>query len=149
VAEVPHFVVDASVAVKWHLEDEPNVPEALTVLDDYQNGQINLLAPEQIRYEVPAAIRTAVLRSRKSPAEGREQVDAFLSLPLRTVRSSSLILRAYDLSLAFNCSLYDGLYVALAEVSRCPLIFADAALRAKLLSRFQWALWIEDYGTSG
>ena len=71
------LVVDASVVVKWHLRDEEFVDLALRVLQDYQDGRIDLLAPDHVRYEVPNAIRVAVSRSRLSFVEGTGAVNDF------------------------------------------------------------------------
>ncbi len=43
-AEVPRYVLDASVAVKWHLDDEDHAEQALAVLADYESGRISLAA---------------------------------------------------------------------------------------------------------
>ena len=143
--EHPFLVVDTSVALKWHLEDEDHVPEALAVLEDYRHGRISLLAPDNIRYEFAGAIRKAVSRRRISTENGRLAIDAFLGLELRTVRSSSLIVIAYATAITYKCSLYDGLYVALAELAQSPLVYADRRLRNTLGDRFRLGVWIADY----
>lgn len=144
-AEVPRYVVDASTAAKWHLEDEDHTKEALAVLTDYQSGKISLIAPDNIRYEFAGTIRKALSRNRLGAEEGRGAIEDFLALRLRTVRSESLILLGYDLASRYGCSFYDGLYLALAETARCPLILADERLRNNLKNRFPWILWLGDY----
>jgi predicted nucleic acid-binding protein len=49
-----------------------------------------------------------------------------------------------DLS-RYDCSYYDGLYLALAEAARCPFVYADQRLRNTLAGRCPRAMWIEDY----
>jgi predicted nucleic acid-binding protein len=71
VPEAPRYVVDASTEVKWYREDEPQAQESLVFLTDYHRGKVSLLAPDQIRYEVPAAMRRAVIRNRLSREDGR------------------------------------------------------------------------------
>ena len=145
--ETPFFVVDTSVALKWHLEDEDQVPEALAVLEDYRRGRISLLAPDNIRYEFAGAIRKAVSRRRISSEDGRLAIDAFLGLELRMVRSNSLIVMAYATAAAYGCSLYDGLYVTLAQLAQSPLVYADSRLRNTLGDRFPLGVWISDYSS--
>lgn len=145
--ETPFFVVDASVVLKWQLEDEDHVPESLAVLEDYRHGRISLLVPDNIRYEVAGAIRTAVSRGRISTENGRLAIEAFLGLELRTIRSSSLIVLAYATATAYHRSLYDGLYVALAQLARSPLVYADRRLRNALHDRFPLGVWIGDYAS--
>ena len=55
------LVVDASVAVKWHLGDEEHADQAVQLLQRFAQGDVELLAPTQIRYEVPSAITAATL----------------------------------------------------------------------------------------
>lgn len=108
-----------------------------------------LIAPGQIRYEVPSAIRNAVRAGRKTPASGRRAIADFLALSIPTVDDADLIEAGYDQALRFHGSLYDGLYVALADVLACPLIHADRRLRNELGATFPLALWLTDYAPNG
>src|SRR5438874_11637172 len=92
------LVVDASVVVKWHLRDEEFVDLALRVLQDYQDGRIDLLAPDHVRYEVPNAIRVAVSRSRLSFVEGTGAVNDFLNWRIPTINDERLIRRSWELT---------------------------------------------------
>ena len=148
-SSLPLSVVDASVAVKWYLRDELDIEAADRVLDDFREGRAALVAPNQIRYEVPSAIRNAIRTGRQTPSRGRLAVVGFLALRIPTVDDDSLIEAAYDLALRFGCSLYDGLYLALAECIGCPLIYADQHLRNALGTRFPRALWLGDYASHG
>ena len=143
--ERPRFVVDASVAVKWHLDDEGQAEQALALLAEYREGRVDLTAPDQIRYEVANAIRVATRTRRLGFREGRTAIGLFLSWGIPTASADDLILAAYDLAEQLSCSLYDVLYVALAQAANCPLIYADRALRRLLEGRFPLALWIGDY----
>jgi predicted nucleic acid-binding protein len=146
--EVPEYVLDASIAVKWHLHDEEFVAEARIVLADFREGRIRLLAPDHIRYEVASAIRQAVRRGRLQREVGAVAIDQFLAWNVTTIGSSDLIRSAYDQALRHGCSLYDGLYLALAEAARCPLLYADERLRHNLTHRFPYALWIGEYSVN-
>ena len=144
-ADRPCLVVDASVAVKWHLSDEEFAEVAVAVLADFREDRVNLLAPDHIRYEVANAIRVAARRGRLTPRQGREALEQFLSWGLWTVATDQLFLAAYDTSERLGCALYDGLYLALAESADCPLIYADRVLRNHIRDQFPLALWIGDY----
>jgi predicted nucleic acid-binding protein len=93
------LVVDASVAVKWHLEGEDDNEQATLLLTRFSQGSILLVAPEQIRFEVPSAITAATLgkQPRLSQEEGKAAIDEFLALGLKTVGSDAVILAAYPL----------------------------------------------------
>lgn len=115
------YVVDASVAVKWHLRDEADLEHADALLTDFREGRIQLIAPEQIRYEVPSAIRNSLRTGRLTPSEARTAIADFLAWRFPTVRTDVLVLAGYDWALRIGCSLYDGLYVGLAQMAGCPL----------------------------
>lgn len=141
----PRFVVDASVAVKWLLSDEQYGDQALALLAEYREGRVDLSAPDLIRYEVASAIRVATRTQRVDFQIGRRAITLFLSLGIPTITTEKLILSAYDVSGRFGCSLYDGLYLALAKAQKCPLIHADRALRNLLAEDTPLAMWIGDY----
>lgn len=141
----PLYVIDASVAVKWHLRDEHDVHAADLILDDFQEGRTDILAPGQLRYELPSAVRNALRTNRLTAEQGKLAISAFFALRIPTVDDDALIQAAYDQALRFGCSLYDGLYLALADSVGCPFVYADRRLRNALGSAFPRALWVEDY----
>lgn len=145
VAEIPEYVLDASVAVKWHLRDEEHAALALQILRDFREGRVGLLAPDHICYEVASAVQVAVLRDRITVEEGRSSLADFYGWGIPTVRGESLIFFAYDQALKLHCSFYDALYLALAQSANAPLISADEKLRHTIGQDFPLALWIEDY----
>jgi predicted nucleic acid-binding protein len=142
--EARRFVVDASVVVKWHLHDEDFVQPALALLRNFEVGTLDLVAPLHVEYEVSSAIRNAVRTRRISPTQGRAAIENLFALDLPTVHHANLILAGYDEALRFGCSVYDGLYLALAEAARCAFVYADQRLRNTLAGRFPLAVWIED-----
>jgi len=62
-----------------------------------------------------------------------------------TIGDDELILSAYDDATRIGCSLYDGLYLALADAAEGSLIYADGRLRNALAGRFARALWLGGY----
>ena len=144
-AALPRYVVDASVAVKWYLRDEDSLDAADSLLADFRDDRGQLLAPEQIRYEVPSAFRNALRTNRLTLEQARRAIRGFLAWPIITVRDDRMILAACDLSVRFGCSFYDGLYLALAESTHYPLIHADLRLRNSLGTQFPLANWLADY----
>jgi len=144
-SSVPRCVVDASVATKWHLRDEDDVASADALLTEFEYGRIELIAPLQIRYEVPNAIRVALRTGRLTVDQARTAIDQFLGLNLTFIDENALIQAAFDLSVTVGCSLYDGLYLALAEEIGCPFVYADRRLFNVLGGRFRLAVWINDF----
>ena len=78
-SNLPRYVIDASVATKWLLRDEPNTDLADLLLEDSREGRIDLLAPTQLRFEVASAVRNAVRARRLTAADGRGAIADFLA----------------------------------------------------------------------
>lgn len=147
--EVARYVLDASVAAKWHLRDETFVSEAQQVLDDFGEGRIRLIAPQIIQHEVSSAILKATRHSdrprRPTLEEGLAAIRLFLRYPLELFSTSELVYAGYQVAGHLGCSYYDGLYLAAAELTSTPYLYADDKLRRTLRERFPLAIWIEDY----
>jgi predicted nucleic acid-binding protein len=136
-------VVDASVAVKWLLQDEDYAPEAERLLTRFSQGDVILAAPDHIRYEVPAAITVATIGSqpRLTRQQGQSAIEEFLALGLTTVGTDRLILAAYPLVHQYAIALYDALYLALSRQLGCSLVTADRKLYQRI-GRLPEVHWI-------
>ncbi len=122
------FVVDASVAVKWVLP-EPGSDRAGTLLTAVADGRIRILTPDICVAEVTNVLwKRCHRRNELTPRQAR-QAQALLmdALPTPTP-SADLASTALDIALMFGHSVYDCLYVALAELDGCPLVTADRPL---------------------
>jgi predicted nucleic acid-binding protein len=145
------YVVDASVAIKWYLNDEEHVDEARAILAAYVVNDIAFLAPDHIRYEVPNAILASVRRRRLDLPTAKLAVSNFLATRISTASDYTLLTSAYDYAVRYDCAFYDALYLAMADRFDCSFVHADRRLRNTLGSRFERELWIEDFaaGISG
>ncbi len=139
------LVVDASVAVKWYLQDEDLAQESQVVRGDLMNGRIEVIVPEHFRLEASNAIRNALRPRRLSIERARTAFETVASLPVQSIPLLDLIEAGFESALSYDCALYDALYLTLAEQIGCPLIHADRRLRNTLAGRFPRELWIEDY----
>jgi predicted nucleic acid-binding protein len=115
------FVVDASVAVKW-LIDEPHSHLAAKLLDD----DLPLVAPELIYAEVANALWAIARRGDISSTDVRDALDLLADAPL-VVPSSMKLLMAAAARLASDLDhpVYDCMYLALALQEQRPVITAD------------------------
>jgi predicted nucleic acid-binding protein len=116
------IVVDASVAVKWVL---PEVDSDLAVA--LRENEI-LIAPSLVIAEIGNALWKCVLR------RDVEKSDAYSALQIavahfdRIVSIDQLAERSLELAVELRHSVYDCLYLALAERERVPIVSADAKL---------------------
>ena len=121
------FVIDASVATKWLLP-EVDSPSALAVLDAAQTGRIELIAPALLGLEFGHVLGKELRRGRCDIATAERLWSAFRGLPITLVSAHSLQDRAFLLAVTRRITIYDALYVAVAEMENLRLITADAGL---------------------
>lgn len=138
------IVVDASIAIKWHLNDEDHVDAAVEILGAYRRDEIVFVAPDHIRYEVANALWRATRSGRIENRFGRISLDEFFAWSIPTVADDELIIAGYGFAESLGCALYDGLYLALASRESVPFVHADRRLRNVLGGRFELEAWIGD-----
>jgi predicted nucleic acid-binding protein len=138
---VTRFVVDASVAVKWFVA-EVHAPAAQRLLDPAHT----LIAPDWIWPEVANVLWRKGRMGEITLDIGRRILSDFARYPLATSAARPLVPAALEIAAEVDCTVYDGLYLALAVRESCALVTADrrlwrAARASGLSSRAQW---IED-----
>ena len=123
------FVVDASVALAWHFEDEAS-EYADRVLERLREDRA--AAPSIWSLEVANALLVAERRGRLSPAKVARAVELLLELPIsiHDVAAELVLGAVLDLARAHGLSAYDAVYLELAMREGLPLATQDEALRA-------------------
>lgn len=125
------LVLDASVAVKW-FNVEPLRDKALIIRKKYVDGEIDLIAPTLLYYEVANALRY-------NPRFGIEEVKS----ALKTLED--LGIKIYDfrgelrensieLAYRYGITVYDAAYIALAILQNATLYTADKEVVVKIPS---------------
>lgn len=124
------LVVDASVAAKWILPPvrETLTEEAVQLLGRYEQGQLRFIVPDFFWAELANVLWKAVRQGRLSKAGAAVGLAEMKDRNLPTVPSVSLLDEAFRIATAYDRSVYDSLYVALALISKGQLITADAKL---------------------
>ncbi len=144
-ARVPkQIVVDASVVLKWQLDDEQHIPQATALRDDfYARGAITLIAPHLLIYEIVNGIATATRQKRLEPNMAVEAMGNLLALDVeqRTVEPQRML----ELALQYNLSAYDAAYLALAESEGCELWTGDRPFYQAVKEELPQVKWIGDY----
>ena len=123
-AEAPDaaLVVDASVALKWVVEEEGS--EAALAL----KGR-DLAAPSLMRVEVANALRTLVARRAIAPATALDLFGLLQEAPVALIEpDDALERRALEIALDLGHPVYDCVYLALAERMGRVLVTADGRL---------------------
>jgi predicted nucleic acid-binding protein len=122
------FVLDCSVAVAWHFEDEPE-PYADRVLDALKVQRAYV--PVLFFYEVANALLVAERKGRTTASKADAFFSEFATLPLEIDSELPLVSGPRTMALARNHHLaaYDATYLELAKRYGLPLATLDQALR--------------------
>ncbi|MFZ3211652.1 MAG: type II toxin-antitoxin system VapC family toxin [Terriglobales bacterium] len=130
-------VIDASVAAKWFLpaRGETLMDEAFHLLRRYAKGELQLLVPDLFWAEL-ANIFWKAIRQRRWEKPAAERALASLDeRRLATVSSRSVLEVAFGIATAFDRTVYDALYVALAVHAKAQFITADERLANALAAQ--------------
>ncbi len=124
------LVIDASVAAKWFLpaKYEPNADVAAALLKRYANGDVRFVVPDLFWAELGNIFWKAVRQGRWQRSRAEEAIRLAQTRSFPTVSSKTLLEDAFQISVSFDRTVYDSLYVALAIASKATLITADERL---------------------
>jgi predicted nucleic acid-binding protein len=125
------YVVDASVLVKWFLhEQEEDRDRAVALRDLHISGRSTIFIPQLALLEVLNAVRFS---PKGDEEDGEMALEALHDLHLETKPPDLDVLRkANAIAWAYKITIYDALYVALAEQVGYPLITADEVMVKRL-----------------
>lgn len=138
------YVLDASAGFKWVIV-EPFSDKARQLRDDYRNAIHELLAPDLFPVEIGNALLVAARRGVLQPAQGPALLaDVLRTLP-RMHPSLPLLPRSYEMAAQTRASVYDCLYVALAERDGCQPITADDRLVRSLQPAFPFVISLASF----
>lgn len=135
------IIVDASVAIKWFVP-EIHASAAVGLL----NKKFKLLAPDLIFAEVGNILwKKWRLKELTRDIAGSILSD-FKKIPFEIHESEALLSTAWHIATTHDCTVYDSLYVALAEREKGLLVTADRALYKALKNTplSEVLLWVED-----
>jgi predicted nucleic acid-binding protein len=142
---VREVVVDASVAVKWVVEEDHSAKAILLLQCEARH------APDHWLAEAINVLWAKVFRGDLIAADAQTRMEVLLRAPVVGTPIASLMPRAFAISVAHSVTIHDSLYVALAEKRDIPLVTAnerlirrlagDAALRQRMVWIGDVAAW--------
>jgi predicted nucleic acid-binding protein len=128
---VRRAVVDTSVAFKWLCpRDEHGTEEAASLLYAHRAGDVALCAPATFLVELANAVRCS---PHFAPEDTLTTIRELEKLAIAVADATpERLAAAAGLSYEHKMSLYDALFLALAEELECPLVTADRKAFANL-----------------
>ncbi len=117
-------VIDASVAAKLFL-NEKNSEIAKAIRDKHVNNEIEIIVPELVFLEVANALRW---KNEKSEFMTRITETLFgLNFYIVNI-TQPLLKKSIENSLRYGITIYDALYISIAQFHGCEFITADEEL---------------------
>ncbi len=115
------------MALKVYLE-ENLTEEAQQILDAGRDGTAELLAPTLILLEFRHALTRRVRREEITPSDAQDMWESFGDWPLNFFEIGPLVPRAAEISGETGCTVYDAIFVTLAESEGVVVLTADGKL---------------------
>jgi len=132
------MILDASVVLKWYLSDEKLSSSALSLLDRHVFGELEILAPSLLEYEVINGLMIAQKRGRIKETIILEAVEGFINLGIKYHSPALFYPTALQFTQKYDISFYDASYLGLAHKEKAFLITADSRLLKACQKDFKW-----------
>jgi predicted nucleic acid-binding protein len=123
------YVVDASVILKWVIGDaaEPDQGLAISLLNTWMTGDLELVAPTLWKYEVGNFL------GRQLPDNAIEKMDILFGLQIRTLDlTPDMYRRCFRWMKIHGITFYDAAYLAVACELPGILVTADKKFADKI-----------------
>ncbi len=119
------YVLDACVIIKWFCNEELT-EVAIRFRDELINGNIEIIVPDLLLYELSNALRYNPNFDEK---DVKDAIESIFSSEIRIlVPTSQVLKRSVEYAYKFDISLYDSYYVAMAKELDVIFITSDARL---------------------
>ena len=142
-------IVDASVAVKW-LVEEADTPVARALAASWVNAGVTPTAPYLMPAEVANALHRRVVDGHLSLGTASELIETLLVSGLELLETRALHSRAIELASLFDQgAVYDVHYLALAEALECELWTADRRFHRAVGTTSDRVRWIGEAAGAG
>ncbi len=124
------IVLDTSVIIKWFRQGEVLADHALRWRDAYLQGEVEITVPSLVAYELANVLR---YKDDLTTDQVEAAVQSLFNMGLRWVApSAASVCRAVAIAREQGVTVYDAIFVSLAEALGADLITADERLVHRL-----------------
>jgi len=141
-----YVVVDASVSLKWALDDEEAVAQAVALRDAAIAGRFQIVAPSLWLYEITNGLVTATRRGRLASEAGVQALLNLLALGVRLADPEAS--DVYKQAILYGVAAYDAAYLALAKVLDTLVWTGDRRFYESVCDVTDSVRWIGDFDSA-
>jgi predicted nucleic acid-binding protein len=121
------YVIDTSVDIKTYVQEQDSA-KAVRLRNEYHQGLHQLIAPDIFPTEMCNVLMILERSGKIKPGEAHLFFRQYLNEVPPLVAAVPLLPRALEIAKQFRQTVYDCLYIALAEREGCELVTADDKL---------------------
>ncbi len=121
------YVIDTSVDIKTYVQEQDSA-KAVRLRNEYHQGAHQLIAPDIFPTEMCNVLMILERSGKIKPGEADLFFRQYLSELPPLVAAVPLLPRPLEIAKQFRQTVYDCLYIALAEREGCELVTADDKL---------------------
>lgn len=140
---VEQFVFDASVVAKWFFEEELK-EEADFLFERVKRNEIAIVVPETLYVELASVFRKKVQQKIVTLHDALETFDRAMGFPFKSYPTQEICDVALENALHFGITVYDALYLSVAEIYVAPFVTADRSLFQACRGRFDFIEYLGD-----
>ena len=134
--------VDAGLVVKF-VSPEPDSPQAEALFQKWKAEKVELIAPGFAMAEMDSVLRHKVVRGELSAEVAEAAFHVARRLPIRFDPAEDCRERAWQLAAQLDLStVYDAIYLALAEQRGCEFWTADGKLYERVRNRLAFVRYL-------
>lgn len=138
------YVVDASVAAKWFFHE--NATEmASQIYDSMEQKRISVVVPDLFFVELASVWHRRVRNGSTGLSQAIRALENIRHLFFERCSDFEFADVAFEHATILKVSIYDAIYLSIAETYCAPLITADEVLIKACNKRFDWIKPLEDF----
>lgn len=123
------LVLDASVIIKWFTQEEKR-EEAINLRENYVSGEIEIVVPDLLLYEISNALR---FNPNFKEKDIKEAIESLFDIEINIIVPIPEVLqKAVDVAYSKEITIYDAFYIALSQMIDFDFITADEKLYEKI-----------------
>ena len=138
------IILDASVGLKWFL-NEVYSAEAIKLMTGIRDKRLSAIVPFSFYAECANALWEKTRKEIIRFGRAHEALEEIRKIPLLGHLHEDLEDVAYDNACIYDITVYDALYISLAEIYGVPLITADVKLIKACKDRFDFIEHLKDF----